>query len=59
MILLWALCEKIYLIITKTGIYNFDPLKPHFYIAKLRFKGVYIIFSYFAKKKKKYRFEKT
>ena len=24
--------------------YNFDPLKPHFYIVKLGFTGVYIIF---------------
>ena len=30
--------------ITKTCLYNFDPLKPHFYIVKLRFTGVYIIF---------------
>ena len=32
------------LIITKTRLYNFDPLKPHFYIVKLGFTGVYIIF---------------
>ena len=25
-------------------IYNFDPFKPHFYIVKLGFTGVYIIF---------------
>ena len=31
-------------IITKTYLYNFEPLKPHFYIVKLRFTGVYIIF---------------
>ena len=31
-------------IITKTCLYNFDPLKPHFYTVKLGFKGVYIIF---------------
>ena len=31
-------------VITKTSLYNFDPLKPHFYIVKLGFKGVYIIF---------------
>ena len=31
-------------VITKTYLYNFDPLKPHFYIVKLGFKGVYIIF---------------
>ena len=30
--------------ITKTSLYNFDPLKPHFYIVKLGFTGVYIIF---------------
>ena len=30
--------------ITKTCLYNFDPLKPHFYIVKLRFTRVYIIF---------------
>ena len=32
------------LYITKTYLYNFDPLKPHFYIVKLGFTGVYIIF---------------
>ena len=32
-----------YLIITKTCLYNFDPLKPHFYIVKLGFTGVYIV----------------
>ena len=30
--------------ITKTRLYNFDPLKPHFYMVKLGFTGVYIIF---------------
>ena len=30
--------------ITKTCLYNFDPLEPHFYIVKLGFTGVYIIF---------------
>ena len=30
--------------ITKTYLYNFDPLKPHFCIVKLGFTGVYIIF---------------
>ena len=29
--------------ITKTCLYNFDRLKPHFYIVKLGFIGVYII----------------
>ena len=30
--------------ITKTCLYNVDPLKPHFYIVKLWFTRVYIIF---------------
>ena len=30
--------------ITKTCLYNTDPLKTHFYIVKLGFTGVYIIF---------------
>ena len=30
--------------ITKTHLYNADPLKPHFYTVKLGFTGVYIIF---------------
>ena len=36
--------------ITKTRLYNFDPLKPHFYIVKLGFPGVYIIFLISAQK---------
>ena len=36
--------------ITKTYLYNFDPLKPHFYIVKLMFTGVYIIFLISAQK---------
>ena len=36
--------------ITRTCLYDVDPLEPHFYIVKLGFVGVYIIFSYFAKK---------
>ena len=31
-------------LITKTRLHNFDPLKPHFYIVKLGFTGVYFIF---------------
>ena len=31
-------------LITKTRLYNFDPLKPHIYIVKLGFTGVYISF---------------
>ena len=30
--------------ITKTRLYNFDPLKLHFYTVKLGFTGVYTIF---------------
>ena len=37
-----------YNLITKTCLYNFDPLEPHFYIEKLGFTGVYIIFLIFA-----------
>ena len=36
--------------ITKTRLYNFDPRKPQFYIVKLGFTGVYIIFLIFAQK---------
>ena len=34
----------------KTCLYNFDPLKPHFYTVKLGFTGVYIIFLISAQK---------
>ena len=30
--------------ITKTCLYNFDPLKPHFYTVKLGFTGVNMFF---------------
>ena len=36
--------------ITKTHLYNFDPLIPHFYIVKLGFTGIYIIFLISAQK---------
>ena len=32
-----------------TCVYNFDPLKPHFFIVKLGFTGVYIIFLFLLK----------
>ena len=35
---------KLHMYITKTYLYNFDPLKPHFYILKLGFAGVQVIF---------------
>ena len=41
---------KLHVIITKTCLYNVDPLKLHFYIVKLGFTGVYIIFLSFAGK---------
>ena len=37
-------------IITKTYLYNFDPLKPNFFIVKLGFTGVYSILLIFAQK---------
>ena len=37
-------------IITKTYLYNFDPHRPHFYLVKLGFTGVYIIFPISAQK---------
>ena len=40
--------------ITKPCLYNFDPFKAHFYIVKLGFTGVYIIFLISAQK---HRFE--
>ena len=36
--------------ITKICLYNFDPLKPDFYIVKLGFTGVYIFFVISAQK---------
>ena len=42
-----AVTRFISFFITKTRLYNFDPLKPHFYIVKLGFSGVYIIFLIF------------
>ena len=34
----------------KAYLYNFDPFKPHFYIVKVGFTGVYIIFLISAQK---------
>ena len=42
----YPLCQSFS--ITKTCLYNFDPLEPHIYIEKLGFTGVYIIFLIFA-----------
>ena len=38
-----------YKYITKTDLYRFYPLKPHLYIVKLEFTGVYIIFLFLLK----------
>ena len=45
--LLWL--PSIQSVITKTYLYNFDPLKPSFYIIKMVFTGVHY-FSYFCSK---------
>ena len=37
-------CNYLIINITKTCLYNFDPLKHHLYIVKLGFTGVNIIF---------------
>ena len=37
-------CTQSIFFITKTDLYNFDPLKPHFYVVKLGFTRVDIIF---------------
>ena len=39
-----------YVSITKTYLYNFDLLKPHFYVVKLGFTGVYTTFLISAQK---------
>ena len=44
--------QKTFLRITITCLYNFDPLKPHFYIVKLGLTVVYIIFLISAQKHK-------
>ena len=45
--------------ITKTCLYNFDPVKPHFYIVKLGFTGVNIIFLISAQKHRLWVFVRT
>ena len=39
----WKCQSNLKLTVTKTCLYNFGPLKSHFYIVKLGFTGVYII----------------
>ena len=43
----------------KTCLYNFDPLKPHFYIVKLGFTRVYIILLNSAQKHRLWVFVRT
>ena len=43
--------DQVKINITKTCLYNFDPLKPHFYIVKLGFTEIHIIFLISAYKK--------
>ena len=45
--------------ITRICLYNFDPLKPHFYIVKLGFTGVYIIFLISAQKHRLWELVRT
>ena len=47
-----AYCQILsnYFNITKTSLYNFDLLKPHFFMVELGFTGVYIIFLISAQK---------
>ena len=44
------LCDVCFVIahtsITKIRLYNIDPLKPHFYIVKLGFTGVYMYINF-------------
>ena len=42
--------SKFVIMIQQTHLYNFDPHKPHLYIVKLGFTGVYIIFLISAQK---------
>ena len=44
MVRLWLFVILFLQTITKIYLYDFDPLKSHFYIVKLEFTGVYIIF---------------
>ena len=45
-----SVCRSLQLCCCIMKIYNFHPLKPHFYIVKLGFTGVYIIFLILPKK---------
>ena len=43
---------KVFTHVTKTFLYSFDPIKPHFYTVKLGFKIVDIIFLISAQKQR-------
>ena len=55
----WNNYKALRLFITKTCLYNFDPLKPHFYMVKLEFTGVYIILIISAQKHRLWVFVRT
>ena len=57
--LLFRLQPMYIYLITKTRLYNSDPLQPHFYIVKLGFTGVYIIFLISAQKHRLWVFIRT
>ena len=40
------------IIVTITCLYNIDPLKPHLYIVKLGFTGIYVVFLISAQKRR-------
>ena len=42
MLLFWFVAYVVSVFITKTYLYYFDPLKPHFCVVKLGFTDVYI-----------------
>ena len=46
-LLQYACVRALVVFITRTCLYNFDTLKPHFYIVKLGFTGVCIYLSFF------------
>ena len=48
---LYGMSDTIFLGITRTRLCNIDPLKPHFYVVKMGFTGVDIIFLIFLKNK--------
>ena len=56
-------CHLFYIVvntfITKTCLFNFDPLKPHFYVVKLGLTEVYIFFLISAQKRRSWVLVRT